>query len=102
MIRLKHRSAVHCLRAWTIAAGNFAGDTQRFTRSTNSSGSDGLAPPMSARPKRFYKHSSPLVAKAVRDLYFIGRLKQHEIGKIFGLRQCSVSRIVSRQVWNVR
>jgi DNA-directed RNA polymerase specialized sigma subunit len=57
---------------------------------------------MSARPKRFYKQSSPLVAKAVRDLYFVGRLKQHEIGRMFGLRQCSVSRIVSRQVWNVR
>jgi hypothetical protein len=54
---------------------------------------------MNLRPKRFYKQSSPLVAKMVRDLYFIGRLKQHEIGRMFGMRQNSVSRIVSGQVW---
>jgi len=42
------------------------------------------------------------VARAVRDLYFVGRLKQREIGRMFGLSQGNVSRIVSRQVWNVR
>lgn len=54
------------------------------------------------RSKSHYRHSTPLVAKAARDLYFIGRLKQREIGKIFGLRQHSVSRIVSGQTWGAR
>ena len=57
---------------------------------------------MTHRPKRFYRNSSPTVARAVRDLYFVGRLKQREIGRMFGLSQGNVSRIVSRQVWNVR
>jgi DNA-directed RNA polymerase specialized sigma subunit len=42
---------------------------------------------------------SPMAAKAMRELYFVGRLKQHEIGKMFGLRQGSVSRVISEQVW---
>lgn len=57
---------------------------------------------MTRRPKRFYRSSSPTMARAVRELYFVGRLKQREIGRMFGLRQNSVSRIVSRQVWDVR
>lgn len=52
------------------------------------------------RPKRHYRHSSPLAAKAIRELYFVGRLKQLEIGRMFGLRQHSVSRIVSGQTWS--
>lgn len=52
------------------------------------------------RPKRFYRNSSPLVARVARDLYFIGKLKQHEIGRILGLRQGSVSRIVSGYTWS--
>lgn len=55
-----------------------------------------------SRPKRHYRQSSPLVARVVRDLYFQGRLKQHEIGRMFGLRQGSVSRIVSGQTWGAR
>lgn len=51
------------------------------------------------RPKRFYKHSSPLVGRMVRELYFTGRLKQREIGRMFQLSQGNVSRIVSGQVW---
>jgi DNA-directed RNA polymerase specialized sigma subunit len=38
----------------------------------------------------------------VRELYFVGRLKQQQIGRMFGLSQGNVSRIVSRQVWDVR
>jgi len=53
-----------------------------------------------SRPKSHYRQCSPLVAKAARDLYFIGRLKQREIGKMFGLRQGSVSRIVSGLTWS--
>ena len=54
------------------------------------------------RPKRFYRNSSPLVARVARELYFVGRLKQREIGRMFGLRQNSVSRIVSERVWRQR
>lgn len=58
--------------------------------------------PRSPRPKRYFPNGSPLVARMAHDLYFVGRLKQHEIGRIFGLRQHSVSRIVSGQSWGVR
>jgi DNA-binding transcriptional regulator LsrR (DeoR family) len=51
------------------------------------------------RPKSKYRHMTPRAAHAIRDLYFIGKLKQREIGRMFGLRQHSVSRIVSGQVW---
>lgn len=53
-----------------------------------------------SRSKRFYRNSSPAVARVVRDLYFVGKLKQREIGRMFGMRQNSVSRIVSGQVWS--
>jgi DNA-binding transcriptional regulator LsrR (DeoR family) len=52
------------------------------------------------RPKRFYRNSSPKVAAVIRDLYFVGKLKQCQIGRMFGMRQGSVSRIVSGQVWS--
>lgn len=55
---------------------------------------------MSHRPKRHYRTTSPLAARAIRDLYFVGKLKQHELGRMFGVKQHSVSRIVSGQVWN--
>jgi DNA-binding transcriptional regulator LsrR (DeoR family) len=51
------------------------------------------------RPKSKYRHMTPRAAHAIRALYFIGKLKQREIGRMFGLRQHSVSRIVSGQVW---
>lgn len=49
--------------------------------------------------KRSYRNSSPLVARVARDLYFVGKLKQRDIGRMFGLRQHSVSRMVSGQTW---
>jgi DNA-binding transcriptional regulator LsrR (DeoR family) len=52
------------------------------------------------RPKRRYRHMSPLAARAIRDLYYVGKLKQHELARMFGIRQHSVSRIVSEQVWS--
>lgn len=52
------------------------------------------------RPKRFYRNSSPLIARVARDLYFVGKLKQREIGRMLGLRQGSISRMVSGQVWS--
>lgn len=54
---------------------------------------------MTRRPKSRYRHYSPRVAKAARELYFVGRLKQREIAKIFGAKQHTVSRWISRQVW---
>lgn len=49
--------------------------------------------------KRHYRHMTPMAAQVIRDLYFIGKLKQWQIGLMFGIKQGSVSRIVSDQVW---
>lgn len=51
-------------------------------------------------PAKRYRHMSARAASVIRDLYFVGKLKQHEIGRMFGIRQNSVSRIVSGQVWS--
>lgn len=51
------------------------------------------------RTKTYYRHMTPMAAKAIRDLYFIGKFKQRELAHGFSLRQSSVSRIVSGQVW---
>lgn len=51
------------------------------------------------RPKKHYRHMTPKAARAMRDLYFIGKLKQREIGRMFGVRQNTVSRVISDQVW---
>ena len=50
--------------------------------------------------KRWYRHMTPRSAAVIRDLYFVGKLKQHEIARMFGIKQNSVSRIVSGQVWS--
>lgn len=50
--------------------------------------------------KRFYRDMNPKIAGVIRDLYFIGKLKQHEIGRMFGKRQGAISRIISGQVWS--
>lgn len=50
--------------------------------------------------KRFYRDMNPRIAAVIRDLYFVGKLKQHEIGRMFGKRQGTVSRIISGQVWS--
>lgn len=43
---------------------------------------------------------TPEIAKIMRELYFVGKLKQHEIARMFGVKQHSVSRIISGQVWS--
>lgn len=53
----------------------------------------------SPRPKRFYRGMTPEKAREIRRLYFVDRLKQHEIGKLYGLAQSSVHRIVSGFTW---
>lgn len=42
------------------------------------------------RPKRFYRDMTPTKAAEIRRLYFVDRLKQHEIGKLYGLEQSSI------------
>jgi len=42
---------------------------------------------------------TPAKANLIRELYFVGRLKQRELAKGFGMTQGSISRIVSGQVW---
>ncbi len=54
---------------------------------------------MKRSPKRFYRNSSPEVAKQIRKLYFSRAMKQKELGERFGLAQHSISRIVSGQTW---
>lgn len=51
------------------------------------------------RPKRFYRDMTPTKAREIRRLYFVDRLKQHEIGKLYGLAQSSIHRIVSGFTW---
>jgi len=50
--------------------------------------------------KRFYRDMTPAKAEEVRRLYFDERMKQTEIAERFGIRQASVSRIVSGLVWS--
>lgn len=51
------------------------------------------------RPKRCYRDMNPKIAHVMRELYFIGKLKQHEIGRIFDKPQGMVSRIISGKSW---
>ena len=55
---------------------------------------------MSRRSKRHYRHMTPELARFARWLYFVGKLKQRQIGAIVGCGQGSISRIISRQVWD--
>ena len=49
--------------------------------------------------KRYYKTVDPEKAETIRSLYFSRQKKQAELAEMFGLRQGSVSRIVSGKVW---
>lgn len=51
------------------------------------------------RPKRSYRNMNRAKAEEVRHQYFRLRLKQREIAEIHGIRQNTVSRIVSGMVW---
>ena len=51
------------------------------------------------RPKTHYRGMDRRKADLIRELYFVGKLKQHELGRMFGMTQGSVSRIVSGVVW---
>jgi DNA-binding transcriptional regulator LsrR (DeoR family) len=43
---------------------------------------------------------NPLSVRVIRDLYFVGKLKQRELGRMFGVRQCTISKIVSGITWS--
>jgi DNA-binding transcriptional regulator LsrR (DeoR family) len=49
--------------------------------------------------KSHYQHMNLSKARAIRILYFVFNLKQQAIADHFGIRQGSVSRILSNQVW---
>lgn len=51
------------------------------------------------RPKRFYRNMDRDKANEIRRLYFSRQKKQHELAEMFGIRQNTVSRIVSGMVW---
>jgi hypothetical protein len=54
------------------------------------------------KPKRHYRHTNPVVAQMIRELYLSRRMKQAELAAFFKLSQGSISRIVSEQVWSTR
>ena len=49
--------------------------------------------------KRWYRHMDYDKAERIRELYFTRRMKQAELAQLFGVRQCTISRIVSGRVW---
>lgn len=49
--------------------------------------------------KSRYRHMSRQIAQQIRDLYFSRWFKQAELAELYGIKQGSVSRIVSGQVW---
>lgn len=50
-------------------------------------------------PKRHYRHMTREKAERIRELYFSRQMNQVQLAEKFGIRQPSVSRIVSGQVW---
>lgn len=49
--------------------------------------------------KRHYRHMNKRKADLMRELYFVGKIKQADLGRMFNMRQSSVSRIISGLVW---
>lgn len=51
------------------------------------------------RPKTHYRHMTREKAQEIRRAYFAREAKQKELAERYGIRQNTVSRIVSMQVW---
>jgi DNA-binding transcriptional regulator LsrR (DeoR family) len=51
------------------------------------------------RPKKYYRNMTKEKAEEIRKLYFSRQKKQSELAAMFGIKQGSVSRILSDQVW---
>jgi DNA-binding MarR family transcriptional regulator len=52
------------------------------------------------RPKSQYRHMNRRAARVLRDLYFVGRIKQTDLARMFGRSQGTVSKIISGQSWS--
>ena len=52
-----------------------------------------------ARPKRFYRSMTKEKAQVIRRRYFSREATQAQLAEEYGLRQGSISRIVSGMVW---
>ncbi len=50
-------------------------------------------------PKRYYRNMTPEKARDIRRRYFSRELKQSELAAEYGIRQNTVSRIISGLVW---
>lgn len=51
------------------------------------------------RPKTYYRNMTPEKAAEIRRRYFAREAKQHELAEEYGIKQNTVSRIISGQVW---
>ena len=51
------------------------------------------------RPESHYRHMTREKAQEIRRKYFAREAKQIELAKEYGVRQNTISRIVSEQVW---
>jgi DNA-binding transcriptional regulator LsrR (DeoR family) len=51
------------------------------------------------RPKRFYRHMDRQKATEIRRAYFAREANQPQLAARYGIRQNTVSRIVSGLVW---
>ena len=51
------------------------------------------------RPKSHYRSMTPAKAREIRRAYFAREAKQADLAARYGIRQNTVSRIVSGQVW---
>ena len=52
------------------------------------------------KQKRFYRNMDKIKAEEIRRLYFSRQAKQAELAERFGIKQNTVSRIVSGMVWS--
>lgn len=51
------------------------------------------------RPKRYYRHMTREKAQEIRQRYFSREANQAQLAKEYAVRQNTISRIVSGQVW---
>lgn len=51
------------------------------------------------RQKAFYRNMNKQKAEEIRQLYFSRQKKQRELAEMFGIKQNTVSRIISGMVW---
>jgi len=51
------------------------------------------------RPKRNYRHMDRQKAEEIRRRYFAREANQPQLAREYGVRQNTISRIISGQVW---